>query len=136
MNEETRTIIQGYPEISMDDARLIFIRQRGREDWKSRTSDISSLITVPAPVKDAPRDQVIAYIGFLETMTRELRAYTQGLKMEYSKEIEPEIAEHHKETEAKKDSKRSAPRTLEGMLSKLGMTKEQFVAALKDREKK
>jgi len=134
MNEETKNIIAGYPNISIEDARLIFIRQRGREDWKTRSATFEGLINTPTPIKDAPRDQVIAYINFLDTMIKELRVYSQGLKIEYAKEVEPEIESNYKEREAKKDAKKSSPRTLDGMLAKLGMSKEDLIAAIKRKQ--
>ena len=118
----------------MEDARLIFIRQRGREDWKNRSANFQELIATPTPIKDTPREQVIAYINFLDTMIKELRVYAEGMKIEYSKEVEPEVHERHKVSEAKKDARRAAPRTLEGMLAKSGFTKESLLAAIKARE--
>jgi len=133
MNEETKKIIAGYPEISIEDARLIFIRQKGREDWKNKSLNFLSLIETPTPIHESDRNSAIAYISFLKTMIKELRAYSDGASQEYSREIAPEILESHKERESLKDSKKSSPKTLEGMLAKAGFTKEQFLTALKAR---
>ena len=134
MDPETKKIIAGYPEISIEDARLIFIRQKGREDWKNKSLNFLSLIETPTPIHEADRNAAINYISFLKTMIKELRAYSDGASQEYSREIAPEILESHKERESLKDAKKSSPKTLEGMLAKAGFTKEQFLAALKQRE--
>jgi len=133
LNPESKQTIAGYPDISIEDARLIFIRNRGRDSWKSREANAftSDLINIPAPIKDVPRDQVINYIGFLHTMIHELRAYVQGMEIEYAREIEPELEANFKAREVKKDSKRSAPKTLEGKLEKLGISKEALIEAIK-----
>jgi hypothetical protein len=133
LTPESKTTIAGYPDISIEDARLIFIRNRGRDAWKSREANAftQELINTPAPIKDCPRDQVINYIGFLHTMIHELRAYVQGMEIEYAREIEPELEANFKARETKKDSKRSAPKTLEGKLEKLGISKEALIEAIK-----
>lgn len=131
MNEETKAIIAGYPDISAEDARLIFIRQKGRDDWKNRSAAFQDLIACPDPIKDVPREKVIDYINFLHVMIKELRAYAQGLEIQYAREVEPEISEKTAADNVKRDAKRSAPKTLEGMLAKSGLTKEALLAAIK-----
>lgn len=131
MTPETKETVAGYPNISTEDSRLIFIRNKGREDWKNRSADFQVLIASPKAIKDTPRAEVIAYISFLHTMIKELRAYAQGLEIEYAHEVEPEIEANHTERETRKDAKRSAPRTLEGMLAKSGLTKEALLEAIK-----
>jgi len=130
LTPDTKQTIAGYPGISAEDARLIFIRNRGREDWKNRSIDFQELITNANPVKDIPREQVINHINFLHTMIRELKAYAQGLEIEYAKEIEPEIEASHVKREGAKDAKRSSPRTIEGMIARSGMTREALLAAI------
>lgn len=134
MTEDTQEIIKNYPGISMADARLIFIRNAGRDAFKARSANAFEAIQIPGIVKDATRDEVINYIGFLDTMVKELKAYQQGLEIEYAREIEPEIEANHKEREASKDAKRSAPATLGGMVKKvefMGMNKADLIAALR-----
>jgi len=130
LTPDTKQTIAGYPGISTEDSRLIFIRNKGREDWKNRSVDFQELVGSATPVKDIPREQVINHINFLHTMIRELKAYAQGLEMEYAKEIEPEIEASRVKREGVKDTKRSAPRTLEGMIAKSGLTKEALLAAI------
>jgi len=130
MNQETKDIIAGYPNISVEDAKIIFIRQAARDDFKKRSADFQALVEIPTPIKDATREQVIAYIGFLEKFIVHLKSYQQGLEIEYAKEVEPEIEAKQAKEENEKDSRRQAPRTLEGMLAKSGISKEALIAAL------
>lgn len=135
MTNNIDEIIKNYPGISMSEARLIFIRNSGREAFVNRNANAFDSIQIPGIVKDATRDEVIRYIGFLDTMIKELKAYQQGLEIEYAKEVEPEFEAAHKDREATKDAKRSTPTTTEGMVKKLefmGINKAEMIKMLRE----
>jgi hypothetical protein len=132
MNDETMEIIKGYPGISEADAKLIFIRQSGRDAFKNRCASLESILP-PTPVSNGNREQVIQYISYLETYIKHLKAFQQGLEIEYANEVEPEIKENYKQREAEKDAKRSIPQTKDGAIKKalMGINKEDLIAALR-----
>ena len=127
MIEETKELIKQYPEMSEFEAKLIFIRNKGKVDYKSRVFD-TTFLEIPVPIKDASRDQILLHISKLEQARRVIAAYIQGQSQGHSEEVEPELKEKRKNDEIKRDAKRSQPKTLEGIISKSGLSKEQLLA--------
>lgn len=112
------------------DVRLIFVRDLGKLHYSKKELKLDDFLSIPSPVKDLSRDQLLIHLAGLEKSIRLLKSYLQGHMSAYGEEIEPELAEKRKKDDVKKDSHKKEPVSLEGMLSKVGMSKEQFVAEL------
>lgn len=117
------------------DVRLIFVRDLGRLHYSGKQYDTSSFLSLPSPVKNLTRNQLLLHLEGLEKSIRLLKSYVQGHRKAYEEEIEPELKEKKEKEVAVKDSRRKEPTTIEGMLEKVGMTKEQFVAKLLEKAK-
>lgn len=116
MEPETEKLIAEYPELSVEEAKLLFIRKSGQEAYcedkiaegtKSILKEIIELSTVASMSKD----EIAQHIGNLEKARSFLAAFTQGLSKAHADEVEPKIkAKRAREKAAKAVSKSKKPK--------------------------
>ncbi len=128
MSPEEKERIGAMPEIGEFDVKLIFVRNLGKLHFTGRQFDLNEFLTLPGPVKDLTRDQLMLHIAGLEKSMRLLKAYSQGQLKAFSDEVEPEIAEKHKREEKEKEVKKreAKPKSLSSLIEGSGFNKEQF----------
>lgn len=94
MTPETLEIIKNYPEMTEEEAKLLFIRKSAQEAYEKgeieeATKGILRTIVEVTFVNNMTKEEIGAHIGNLERAKSFLAAFTQGLQIGYAKEAEP-----------------------------------------------
>ena len=116
MEPETIAKINSYPEMSEEEAKLLFIRKSATEAYekgeiKEATKFILTTIVEIATVSNMSKEDIAQHIGNLEKARSFLASFTQGLQIGYVTEIEPKI-------KARNEKKRA-----DAVLAKAGISK-------------
>lgn len=104
-------LIASYPELSEEEAKLIFIRQSAQEAYekgeiKESTDTFFIEVIQIATAASMSRDDIGQHIGNLEKIRDYLAAFTQGLGKGLEKDVEPKIkARQAKEAAEKRKGK-------------------------------
>lgn len=87
-------IKNNYPEMTEEEAKLIFIRKSAQEAFEKgeieeATKGILKVIVEITFVSNMTKEEIGSHIGNLEKAKAFLAAFTQGLQIGYAKEAEP-----------------------------------------------
>jgi hypothetical protein len=124
MEPQTLETIKSWPDMTEEEAKLLFIRKSAQEAFEKgeiieSTKGILKEIVELTIVSNMTKEQIGLHIGNLEKARSFLAAFTQGLQIGYAKEAEPIF-------KAKAEKKR-----LEKLAEKLGISsKDKKVNAL------
>lgn len=96
MEPETQKLISQWPDLSPEQAKLIFVRQSAQEAFekgeiKEATEKILEEIKEISTVSNMSREDIGSHIGNLETARNILAAFTQGLMKGHASDVEPKI---------------------------------------------
>ncbi len=124
MTPEFEQLIASYPDLSEENIKLIFIRDRAKKAYvenliREATKETLSEIIVLGTVASASKDDIRLHIGNLEKCRNYLSAMLQGYKIGFAEDIEPKIKAKH-EQEAK-EARAKKPKTLEATLAQYGL---------------
>lgn len=118
MEPQTRELIASWPNMSEEEAKLLFIRKSAQEAYeqnniKEATKSILKEIVVTSTVNSMSREEIGLHIANLEKARSFLAAFTQGLMIGLSTELEPifkakRIKEAREKTIAKSSGSLSA----------------------------
>jgi hypothetical protein len=106
MEPETQKLIDEWPELSQEEAKLMFIRKSAQEAFsenkiKEATADMLKTVVKEATIASMSKEEIGQHIGNLERVRSYLAAFTQGLSKAYTDEEEPKIRAKRKAREAK-----------------------------------
>jgi hypothetical protein len=114
-----------------DQAKKLFIRSEALKAYKENRVEANSMAIIgeiidSISVSGMSKDNIALHIGQLERARALLAALTQGYEIAYAEEKEPEFrAKHEKEAKEAKATRKPGD-----TLSKLGISKEELLAAL------
>ena len=96
MEPETQKLINEWPDLSPEQAKLIFVRQSAQEAYEQgkiqeATNSILKEVTEIATCASMDINQIAEHIGNLEKVRNYLAAFTQGLMKAHASKVEPEI---------------------------------------------
>lgn len=94
MEPQTRELIASWPNMSEEEAKLLFIRKSAQEAYEQgniaeATKEILKEIVVTSTVNSMTREEIGLHIANLEKARSFLAAFTQGLMIGLSTELEP-----------------------------------------------
>lgn len=107
MEPTTLDMIKSWPNMTEEEAKLIFIRKSATEAYangeiESATKDILKTVVELIVVNSMSKDLIAEHIGNLEIARSFLAAFTQGLMTGVASEAEPIFkAKHEKERKEK-----------------------------------
>lgn len=107
MEPQTLEQIKSWPQMTEEEAKLLFIRQSAQEAYakgeiKEATKDVLKSIVEISTVNSMTKEEIGLHIGNLEKARSFLAAFTQGLQQAFAKEEEPKFkAKREKEKQDK-----------------------------------
>jgi len=134
LEPKTKELIAQYPELSVEEAKLIFIRQSAQEAYinnqiETATKDILKEIIEIATVASMSKEEIGQHIGNLEKVRGYLAAFTQGLMRAHCDEEEPKI--RAKRAKEEKEKKAAKSNDLQSKLAGLGISMDSLMAGKK-----
>lgn len=96
MEPETEKLIASYPELTTEEAKLVFIRKSAKEAYEKgeiekATEDFFIEINKIATCASMSKEEIGTHLGNLEKVRDYLAAFTQGLAKGHAEEVEPKI---------------------------------------------
>lgn len=107
MEPETQKLIASWPDMTEEQAKLLFIRQSATKAFENgnileATKEILAEIVKVSTVSNMTKAEIAVHIGNLEKARTFLAAFTQGLMIGQANEEEPRIKEKHKKEQREK----------------------------------
>lgn len=121
MSPEEKEKIKSYPELSEENIKLIFIRDRSKKAYKEdkiidSTRETLKEIIEQGTIAGMNKDEIGIHLEHLERCRSWLSAHIQGLKIAFTEEQEPKI-----KAKREKEERERNPKTVEGILAKYGI---------------
>lgn len=112
MEPELEKLISEYPDLSEQEAKLIFIRQSAQEAFekgeiKEATDGFFVEVKEVLDCSNMSKEDISMHIGNLEKVRDFLAAFTQGMSQGYAAEEEPKIKARRAKREQDKKKKQA-----------------------------
>lgn len=124
MTPEMEKLIASFPDMTEEQAKLVFIRKSAQEAYekgeiKEATAGILKEIVLLGTVASMTREEVGTHIANLEKVRTFLAAFTQGLMKAHADKLEPEFKEKRRKQKLEEISNKVAARSSDSKVNAL-----------------